>query len=64
MRTGPTFGWLALLSIALVAAPGTAQDSSSVSTRYAKTEYRLAMRDGKRLFLGGSNPDEQPQAAK
>ena len=24
----------------------------------------ITFRDGKRLFLGGSNPDEQPQAAK
>jgi putative CocE/NonD family hydrolase len=49
MRTIPTVGLLAALSIA-AAATVTAQAPSPVEARYAKTEYQVPMRDGKRLF--------------
>jgi putative CocE/NonD family hydrolase len=43
---------LALVALAILGArtPATAQDSSSIATRYTKTEYRVSMRDGKHLF--------------
>ena len=44
-------GALGVLSI--MAAQGAAQDSSAIKARYAKTEYQVAMRDGKRLFTVG-----------
>ncbi len=48
-RAAVAAGLLALLSIA-AAATLTAQDPAAVKARYAKTEYQVPMRDGKRLF--------------
>ena len=49
MRAKQTLGALTVLSIA-VAATGAAQQHVPLEARYAKTEYRIAMRDGKRLL--------------
>jgi len=50
VRPSRIAGLLRVLSIAACAAPAAAQDSSLVEARYVKAEYRVPMRDGKRLF--------------
>ena len=43
---------LVLVALGVIGAPMpvAAQDSTSIATRYSKTEYRVPMRDGKHLF--------------
>ncbi len=48
MRILPAFASLFLCSVAC-AAIGAAQDAGEIKARYTKTEYQVAMRDGKRL---------------
>ncbi len=49
MRILPAFASLVLCSAAC-AAIGAAQEVGEIKARYTKTEYQVAMRDGKRLF--------------
>jgi putative CocE/NonD family hydrolase len=49
MRTVSAIALVPLLACVMVRAI-PAQDASAVKARYAKTEYQIAMRDGKRLF--------------
>src|SRR6185503_18832986 len=49
MRAISLVGPLSVLSIA-IAPPAFAQDAAALEARYTKTEYQVAMRDGKRLF--------------
>lgn len=49
MKRHPALVLVALAALG-IRTPAAAQDSSSIATRYTKTEYRVPMRDGKQLF--------------
>ena len=42
--------------LSVMAAGATAQDTTMMKARYAKTEYQVPMRDGKRLFTVAYTP--------
>src|SRR5437588_9094442 len=57
----PRTTWTALLFLGLVPLPAAAQGLDKVKAQYTKYEYRIPMRDGKKLFTAVYVPKDQSQ---